>query len=211
MKTCNRVNHSSVGVYIFNKLSVSIKRAWPENYAFNSNAGFTQWIIKPSKIKSYSKNWSNSNHHNFYIKDLSFYLLFFLHIYYLDLSTKFSFPNLLKQEFLRAAILRNFWRKSNVISKRHFRIFWELSKGYLTSAMVGWIPMSWSKSALVAPIFMPIPKPWVISPALGDKIWKPTTFSWGIKNVKREKSFKFKVNGYGIIANGSRSSILMSF
>ncbi len=39
----------------------------------------------------------------------------------------------------------------------------------LTSAVVGWMPISLSKSAFVAPMLIMPAKPWVTSPAFGPR------------------------------------------
>jgi len=44
-----------------------------------------------------------------------------------------------------------------------------------SSATVGCIPTHESNYSLVIPHFIAIPSPYVISPAFGERIWKPTT------------------------------------
>lgn len=50
-----------------------------------------------------------------------------------------------------------------------------LSNPIMSSAIVGWMPTHESNYSFVSPHLNAIPTPYVISPALGAQIWKPTT------------------------------------
>ena len=52
-----------------------------------------------------------------------------------------------------------------------------LSRPRQSSAQVGWIPTTESRIVFVIPHLKPMATPWVISPAFGAQIWKPTTRS----------------------------------
>lgn len=47
-----------------------------------------------------------------------------------------------------------------------------------SSATVGWIPTVWSSCSLVIPHLIDMARPYVISPAPGERIWNPTTLFW---------------------------------